>query len=240
MASNVRLKQTNICEHCHNAFHPYAKEQKYCSHACYNPYRSAHRKKRFDLTCDICGKTYQVLEYRKETSHYCSRECWSKRHPPDEFACKVCRITFVTWHRDSQFCSKQCADRYKIGKRGGNYIDGKSLERDRARLSRQLLEWRKAVYLKDDFTCQICHKKGVIINAHHLQSWTDYPELRFDVSNGITLCIDCHGKLHNKNFSNRRNKTCPSCGASTTGRGINGRCKSCAVRDWHKSRRPTI
>ena len=67
--------------------------------------------------------------------------------------------------------------------------------------------WRKAVYERDNYTCQECglhsgNGKTVILNAHHIKSWSDYPELRFDINNGITLCRSCH-KLTG-NFGRKR------------------------------------
>lgn len=58
--------------------------------------------------------------------------------------------------------------------------------------------WRSAVYAKDDFTCQVCFARGGRIHAHHKKQWSLYPELRYDVSNGITLCASCHTKETNK------------------------------------------
>lgn len=58
--------------------------------------------------------------------------------------------------------------------------------------------WRKAVFMRDGFTCQICGSHGVMLNAHHIKSYAAYPELRFDISNGITLCEVCHKKLHRR------------------------------------------
>ena len=40
--------------------------------------------------------------------------------------------------------------------------------------------------------------KGGKLNAHHLKSWALFPELRFEISNGITLCVICHRKEHKK------------------------------------------
>jgi len=33
--------------------------------------------------------------------------------------------------------------------------------------------------------------------AHHKKGWTKYPNLRYKISNGKTLCLDCHYKTHN-------------------------------------------
>jgi 5-methylcytosine-specific restriction endonuclease McrA len=55
--------------------------------------------------------------------------------------------------------------------------------------------WRQAVYERDGFRCQECGGEGPL-NAHHVRSWAGFPELRFDVENGITLCLACHEVRH--------------------------------------------
>lgn len=52
--------------------------------------------------------------------------------------------------------------------------------------------WRKAVFERDDFTCQICRIRGVELQADHIKPFAYFPELRFDLSNGRTLCKKCH------------------------------------------------
>jgi len=56
--------------------------------------------------------------------------------------------------------------------------------------------WRKAVYARDNWTCQHCKVKQRFPVAHHIKTFKDYPELRFDVDNGLTLCRSCHKKVH--------------------------------------------
>lgn len=59
------------------------------------------------------------------------------------------------------------------------------------------INWRNAVYKRDGYTCQVCgDAKGGNLEAHHLNSYTDFPEERYDLSNGITLCKRCHGRFH--------------------------------------------
>lgn len=52
--------------------------------------------------------------------------------------------------------------------------------------------WRKKVYERDNYTCRICGQKGGYLQADHIKSWFQYPELRYDVNNGRTLCFPCH------------------------------------------------
>lgn len=56
-------------------------------------------------------------------------------------------------------------------------------------------EWRRQVWLRDNFKCKIANSdcKGKI-EAHHILSWKDFPDLRYEVNNGITVCHTHHPK----------------------------------------------
>lgn len=42
------------------------------------------------------------------------------------------------------------------------------------------------------FTCQECKQKGGELHADHIKPFALFPELRFDINNGRTLCVSCH------------------------------------------------
>ena len=53
--------------------------------------------------------------------------------------------------------------------------------------------WRTAVFERDNYTCIWCgDNKGGNLEADHIKPWCDYPELRFAIDNGRTLCKTCH------------------------------------------------
>ena len=53
--------------------------------------------------------------------------------------------------------------------------------------------WRKKVLEKDNFTCQKCGIKDMrVLTTDHIRSKSIYPNLEFDVDNGMTLCANCH------------------------------------------------
>lgn len=71
------------------------------------------------------------------------------------------------------------------------------------RNSPQIAAWRIAVFERDNYTCADCEVRGGRLNAHHIKSFKDYPKLRHDVDNGITLCECCHRKRHKGGEANR-------------------------------------
>lgn len=81
---------------------------------------------------------------------------------------------------------KQVGERHPQWKGGITPIDKK------IRNSIQYRLWREAVFARDNWTCLKCSKRGGDLEAHHIKSFAEYPELRFAIDNGITYCEDCH------------------------------------------------
>jgi len=93
------------------------------------------------------------------------------------------------------------------GSLNSRWKGGITKEDDRLRRQWKSRDWSKKVKLRDNFICQKCMKQfgNNQLVSHHLKSWKDYPKLRFEISNGITLCKLCHLKLHSKNEYSRQN-----------------------------------
>jgi 5-methylcytosine-specific restriction endonuclease McrA len=91
-----------------------------------------------------------------------------------------------------------------FGKRGAEcprYIDGSSPERQRMYSRSEGFQFLQDVYRRDNWTCARCgEKKGGkrSLAAHHLKPWAGHPELRFDMSNVVSLCVRCHLWVHSK------------------------------------------
>lgn len=60
-------------------------------------------------------------------------------------------------------------------------------------------KWKKEVFENDLYTCQKCGYTGKEIEPHHIIPWSKSVKKRFDVSNGKTLCKECHKLEHKAN-----------------------------------------
>ena len=83
----------------------------------------------------------------------------------------------------------------KVVKEGRHnwFIDG--TRRSASKIERQSVEyrlWRESVFKRDGWSCQICGTSGCEVQADHIKPFALYPELRFAIDNGRTLCIPCH------------------------------------------------
>lgn len=84
----------------------------------------------------------------------------------------------------------------KTDKYHWNYKGGISPENLVIRNSLQMKLWRQDVFARDKYTCRECGLCGGSLQAHHIKEFAKYPELRFNIDNGITLCKNCHNKIH--------------------------------------------
>jgi 5-methylcytosine-specific restriction endonuclease McrA len=85
------------------------------------------------------------------------------------------------------------------GKPAWNKGQGNGSEYQRYKNSTEHKEWRTQIFIRDNYTCQECgvrsgNGKRVELNADHIKPYALYPELRLELSNGRTLCLDCHYK----------------------------------------------
>lgn len=99
-------------------------------------------------------------------------------------------------------CAKiKAVENIPRGENSPQWRGGCLTENQKDRNSLEYAKWRLDVFKKDWFTCQCCGNNSNL-RAHHLNSFSEYKELRFDVTNGICLCDMCHdvkniGSFHN-------------------------------------------
>ncbi len=75
--------------------------------------------------------------------------------------------------------------------RGGKWkLNGTLRQQDMGTL--EYKNWRRAVFERDQYTCQMCYTTGKPLQADHIFPYAAFPEQRYDVLNGRTLCEACH------------------------------------------------
>jgi hypothetical protein len=167
------------------------------------------------LQCLTCNKDFRVPPSIAEKRKYCSRECGTRsgaNHPEwqggeREKHCQQCGRLFrklpkraISLFREQKFCSKACAD---IG--GFRYFgeaNSKWNGNPRRKHPGRHAAWARRVISRDRATCQRCGVTGVEMHAHHVKSYIDHPQMRWDVTNGETLCYRCHWNEHTGSVAN--------------------------------------
>lgn len=101
--------------------------------------------------------------------------------------CAFClKSIYVNKKSTRKFCSRRCNNLYRMEHRA---------RRPNWRDWVEYGQWRNLVYSRDCWKCRICGSK-VDINAHHIVYAKHREDLRFDTSNGITLCKKHHIQVH--------------------------------------------
>lgn len=135
--------------------------------------------------CEVCGNPF--LQASSQKNNYCSLSC-ARADISDE--CREKISIKMSGENNPMYGVRMTGDKHWNWK-GGISADSRSTPAYNL--------WRDCVYGRDYYTCQMCGTtKSGCFNAHHIFKWTDYPEFRFEVWNGITLCEECHRKVYNK------------------------------------------
>jgi hypothetical protein len=195
----------------------------FCSNECYkenigkyytgenNPnYREAPK-----ACCDYCGEVFSRnnAELNRAENNFCSRDCyfdWVRENKSITFLtikCAYCgeealRTPSSIKNKKNVYCSRECRHEHQseLYKREGHPLWDPSKsdeEREKGRNIPGYEEWRQSVYTRDKFTCVCCgDSRGGNLVAHHKDGYHWCKERRIDVTNGVTLCEECHSDFH--------------------------------------------
>lgn len=186
------------CNLCNDAYYcePYRlKSSKFCSRLCGNRFianRNIGKKfskgtrdkismalsmPKVGIVCVGCQKSFEV-RHQHSFRKYCTKQCSLDNKP--------------TWNKGKRMSPEL---RAKLsGKNASNWQGGKTTESQIIRHRVEYRLWREAVFARDNWTCQTCFTRGGTLNADHIKPFSLYPELRFAIDNGRTLCLECHKK----------------------------------------------
>ena len=160
--------------------------------------------------CQNCGKQFDVYVYNLRNGYgkHCSKACSNQanslgfkkghRHfpwkgDPEEIGRKISRAKKGVKFTKEHIAKLVLARKAYYDRIGRKECRGKK----RQKKCHKCVAWRKTVFERDDYTCQMCGARGVYIEADHLKSWSKHPKLRHVLSNGRTLCKPCHMKTPN-------------------------------------------
>jgi len=153
-------------------------------------YQLCDKCKSVKSKCPICKGEMPKYIKRGGIRKYCSSKCSKIDHP-------------ITTEQAKQAQKTRFKDHVY-----------KSHQNDIARGKTEYKEWRKSVYERDNYSCQKCGARSgnghaVELHPHHIKPFASYPDLRYEVSNGVTLCKDCHRKEHKHIFIGKTKKSRP-------------------------------
>lgn len=164
-----------------------------------------------DIICPICDKKFHP---KLRITKYCSKNCADKSNIGKKQSKETIRKRFI-WNKEYKHSdlTKEKIRTSALGNNGGRGNSGKIKikmrgenhwnwkggvgrhKRNYASKQVEYKNWRKDVFRKDNWTCVNCGNKKDIV-AHHIKSWFKFPELRYVVDNGLTVCKSCHSGIH--------------------------------------------
>lgn len=163
----------------------------------------------------VCGECYnenlrtefskfkEDIEAKYKNITVDSNEDYISNESKIEITCLMCSskrkvlVTCLKDNRDEMPC-RECK-KIETRKRLFNKSLNSNLESDKeVRESSVYKEWRNNIYKRDNYKCDLCDAHGRLaeLRSHHLDGFNWALDKRFDLDNGITLCLNHHKQFH--------------------------------------------
>lgn len=185
-------------------------KRKFCSLSCYNKLghneetrrkiSESQKGKRIGDLNPFWGKKHSKDTREKLSIANIRRDFNGSKHPNwkgGKPQCSDCGKKLTN------YISKRCVvckGKLIRGSKNWNWRGGVTPLNEKIRKSEKYKLWRKAVFERDNYTCKNCglrSRKGkkVVLHADHIKPFSLFPELRFILENGRTLCEQCHYRI---------------------------------------------
>lgn len=167
-----------------------------------------------DEICDLEGIDKSTLLYwfrkhdiprrekrRRITEYYCDKDWLYEKYCMEKLSAQkiadICGCSFVpVYYWLDKYGIKR---RYKGESKRIYPKDSQSIYRETWG-RKEYIEWRYQMFLRDNFICQECNKRGGDLELHHIIPCRDYEEGIMKEDNVITLCKSCHRKTFGKEY----------------------------------------
>ena len=197
------------CSYCDEKFKarkpkPKGTKPRFCSIKCKNHF---YKNPDIEKECPVCKKIFVVPFYKRNKSEHCSHSCasiahWKKVEESGR------REEILAKMRDGCLEGRRTGRiKKRFGENAPNWKGGIAKLNHCVRQLERYNEWRKEVFMRDNFTCTHCGDRGYL-NADHIKplcvlleennikntEQADKCDVLWDINNGRTLCVPCHKK----------------------------------------------
>jgi len=193
------------------------------------PFKSGNvpwNKGKRDNKIVICPTCNNKIRTRYDGQVYCNQRCYSKSPKLKRLSKKsylILNNKKKRWRKGTGgkgFVNKTTfkkRDPRILGKNNPRWKGGITKFQEKVRKLPEYSLWRKNIFKRDNWTCQICGIKGCKLEAHHIKEFNlilktmkilkikeaiKCSEL-WNTNNGVTVCLDCHNKTKTKYFKIR-------------------------------------